>query len=310
MKGQSEVFLHELEKQYNIPGKIWFEEEQGGLIYADISNDFAQARVFLQGAHLTHFQPQGQKPLIWLSSKSFYEKGKSIRGGIPVCWPWFGDHPDDPAKPAHGFARTSLWQVDTTGEDEDGTTFIRLFLLDDKQTRSLWPHAFRLELTISVGKNLVVTLKALNTGQQPFICTGALHSYFSVSEVSSVEVTGLNGCSYLDKVDSLKRKHQCGPVRIQGETDRVYLETSDACTIKDPFMKRSICIDKKGSMTTVVWNPGPEKAALMADMGDAGFRQMVCVETANAADDKIKLSPGQSHILQAEISISSRQTTP
>ncbi len=273
---------------------------QGGLVFAEIANDYADARVFLYGGHLTHYQPRGEQPVIWLSSESHFENGKSIRGGIPVCWPWFGDAPADPGKPAHGFARTCLWQVDKTGE-KNGCTFIRLFLVDDEKTRSLWPYSFRLELTVTVGKSLVMTLKAYNTDKQPFVCTGALHSYFSVADVSALEIIGLNGCSYLDKVENFKQKQQCGPVRFKGETDRVYLHTVNECVINDPLMKRNICIDKKGSRTTVVWNPGSEKAALMADVADGGHKKMVCVETANAADDTTTILPGKSHILQADI---------
>ncbi len=302
-KKQSEDLLLKLEQQHGIPERLRFVEEQGGLIYAEITNDFADARIFLQGAHLSHYQPHGEQPLIWLSSKSNFAAGKSIRGGIPICWPWFGDNKDDSNKPAHGFARTSLWQVDETGEGEEGT-FIRLFLVDDENTRNLWPYSFRLELTVSVGENLVMALTAHNTGQQPFVCTVALHTYFTASDVSLLEITGLNDCNYLDKVENFKQKHQCGPVRFKGETDRIYLNTAKECVINDPLLKRSICVDKKGSNTTVVWNPGPEKAALMADMNDDGYKRMVCVETANAADDTITVLPGKSHLLQAKISVS------
>ncbi len=295
-----ENFLLELEKQHGIPGRLCFVKGQSGLVYAEIANDFADARIYLHGGQLTHYQPRGRQPVIWLSSNSHFEEKKSIRGGIPVCWPWFGDHSDDPGKPAHGFARTSPWQVDKTGDGED-STFIRLFLVDDEKTRSLWPFSFRLELKVRVGKSLVMTLKAHNTGNQPFVCTGALHSYFSVADVSSLEIIGLNGCSYLDKVENFTQKQQCGPVRFKGETDRIYLDTAGQCVINDPLLKRNISIDKKGSRTTVVWNPGPEKAALMADIKDGGYKEMVCVETANAAEDTVTVLPGQSHILQAEI---------
>jgi glucose-6-phosphate 1-epimerase len=305
-KEQAADSLEVLGEKYAIPGQLIFRKGEDGLVYAEITNNYGQARVFLQGAHLTHYQPCGGAAVIWLSSVSCFEVGRSIRGGIPICWPWFGNNSDDPGKPAHGFARTSLWQVAETGEGEDNGTFIRLFLVDDEKTKKLWPYSFRLELTISVGKSLYMTLAAHNTGLHSFKCTGALHSYFRVADVASIEISGLNGCKYLDKVEKFSQKQQCGPVRFKGETDRIYLDTVETCEIIDPQMKRKICIEKKGSLATVVWNPGAEKATIMTDMQDDAYRQMVCVETANAATDTITILPGKSHILQAEIIASSR----
>ncbi|MBI5557051.1 MAG: D-hexose-6-phosphate mutarotase [Deltaproteobacteria bacterium] len=298
----SHLGVQELNSRYGIEGKVHFAAGKGGLVSVLVKNRYASACIFLQGAHVTHFQPEGQQPVLWLSNRSAYQEGKAIRGGIPLCWPWFGDHPDDPTKPAHGFVRTSLWEVLETWETADGVTLVRLRLEDDEASRRIWPNSFQLELRVLVGRSLVVALVARNTGKTPFPCGGALHSYFLVGAVESIEIFGLDGCDYLDKIDHFSRGRQGGTVRLAGETDRIYVNTADVCTIKDPVLSRYVTVAKKGSNSTVIWNPGPRKSATMPDMDRNGYRQMVCVETANAADDTILLPPGGMHILQAEIS--------
>jgi D-hexose-6-phosphate mutarotase len=295
------INLAELNNRFAIPDQLTFRAGPGGLALAEINNAYATASVALQGGHVISYQPHGQQPVLWVSQKSAYQTGKAIRGGIPVCWPWFGAYPTDTAKPAHGFARTQPWNVVATGVVEGGATQLRLALTDNEATRTLWPHAFALQLHLTVGPELRIELIAHNSGSEPFTFTGALHSYFSLSDIGQVTLYGLEGCTYLDKVEDFQAKTQQGTITIEGETDRIYLDTTSTCILEDRGWQRRIVIAKSGSRSTVVWNPWQDKARAMADFGDEEYREMVCIETANAAEDNVTLAPGQNHSLEANI---------
>lgn len=281
--------------------RLRFVAGPGGLTVAQIRNPHATATVALQGGQVLAYQPHGVAPVLWVSRAAVYAAGKPVRGGIPVCWPWFGPHPSDPSKPNHGFVRGLLWTVRASADDPGGTTRLTLGIGDSPETRALWPYGFDLRVEISVGAALEVALVARNTGAEPFTCTGALHSYFGVDEISTVQIEGLEGRDYLDTADQYRRAHQDGPVRIAAEVDRIYLDTPDDCLIRDPQLERTIRVAKSGSRTTVVWNPWIEKARGLRDMADDEYVEMVCVETANAADDQIVLAPGAEHRLVARI---------
>lgn len=272
---------------------------------AEIANRHATATVALHGAHVMAFRPHGHGPVLWVSVKSAFRPDKAIRGGIPVCWPWFGDHPTDPRKPPHGFVRAAPWDVVAAEPGGEGATQIRFRIADDERTYALWPHRFELELVVSVGTALRVDLVIRNTGDAPFTSGGALHSYFGVGNVEDVGIHGLDGRTYINKVDRLERKVQHGAVRIGAETDRVYLDTTSECVIEDPGQRRRIRIAKKGSRSTVVWNPWREKAASMSDFGADEYTRMVCVETANAADNVVSIPPSAEHVLATCISVES-----
>lgn len=295
--------VHKLNKLYGTSDILTFEQSKNGLISAVVHNTLASGRVYLHGAHVTHFQPKGQEPVVWLSEKSLFVPGKAIRGGVPICWPWFGDHPNDPEKPAHGFARTALWEILNTESLEDGTTNITLGLSDTPTTRDLWNHRFNLQLTVSFATILQLSLEIINNGESSFTCSGALHSYLRIGDCKDITIHGLDGLTYLDKVDNLREKIQHGLVTIQEETDRIYLNTTAPCTIKDPALQRTLKVHKKGSNTTVIWNPGEEKSLTMKDMDDSGYKTMVCVESVNAREDSVTLQPGTKHTLQTEIEI-------
>jgi glucose-6-phosphate 1-epimerase len=255
----------------------------------------------LQGAHVLHFQPRGQQPVLWASQHSFFALGRPIRGGIPICWPWFGTHPTDAAKPGHGFARTSAWEILGTSAGPEGTG-IELGLTSSPATLELWPHPFSLRLRALFSAQLQVELHVHNPGDQPFSMSAALHSYFSVSQASAIAIRGLEGSSYFDKVGGTPQRQE-GPVRISAETDRVYQDTTAECCIEDPGLGRRILVAKQGSRSTVVWNPWVAKAARMEDFGGEEYHQMVCVETANAPPDQVTLLPGSAHCLQALIRV-------
>ncbi|HEC17972.1 MAG TPA: D-hexose-6-phosphate mutarotase [Gammaproteobacteria bacterium] len=295
--------LASLNADFGLEGHVHFQAGENGLHMARIDNDLATAEVYLHGGNITAFQPHGSDPLLWLSPLAQFQTDKAIRGGVPVIWPWFGPHSVDSHKPQHGFARTASWQVSHAGALADGSTQLQLDLRDTSATRTLWPHAFALELVFTVGTELRIELTSRNTGDQPFTAGAALHSYFAVGDVEQVVVEGLADCEYIDKLDADRRKRQEGLVRIHAEVDRIYLKTENSCVIHDPLMARQIHIEKGGSRSTVVWNPWADKAEAMADFPDQGFRQMLCIETANAADDVRILAPGDAHTLSQRISL-------
>jgi D-hexose-6-phosphate mutarotase len=297
------IDLESLNDSFAITDHIVFANGPGGLPVAEIRNAYAAATVGLHGGQVLAFQPHGHSPILWISAHSLYQPGKAIRGGIPVCWPWFGPHPSDPAKPAHGFARTSLWSVLSAAALADGATQLRLRLADGDASLALWPHAFDLRLVVTVGAQLRTELIARNPDAAPYTCGGALHSYFEVGDVAAIAIHGLDGCAYIDKVDGGQRKIQHGPVTIATETDRVYLNTAETCAIEDPELGRRITIAKSGSRTTVVWNPWADKARRLPDFGDDEYHGMVCVETANADGDSVTVAPGGEHRLTAIIGV-------
>lgn len=252
---------------------------------------------------MTSYVPNGHEPVLFLSGLSRYEANKAIRGGVPVSWPWFADHPTDASKPAHGFARITDWTVRKTGILSDGETRITLGLADSETTRRLWNYSFELNLDISIGSALDLALTMKNTGGAPFSITSAFHSYFNISAISDITVHGLENTDYIDKVDGLKLKKQNGPIQISDETDRIYMHTDAECIIADPGFSRNIRIRKSGSISTVVWNPWEEKARSMSDLGDDDYLRFVCVETTNAGDDIIHIPPGGEHRLGLNVTV-------
>lgn len=268
----------------------------------EITNAFADCAIALHGAHVIRFQPRGSAPILWVSQKSKYQAGTAIRGGIPICWPWFGKDPENPRKPSHGFARILFWRLQEIRTPGDGSTEAILVLDDRGYPPEFWPHQFRLTFSVVVAASLSLRLTMTNTGDTPFHCTSALHSYFHISDVGNVTIHGLDGCRYIDTVNNaMAEKTQEGPVVIDAEVDRIYMNTQSPCTIRDSGLHRTIRVVPEGSRSTVVWNPWSDKARSMADFGDDEYRQMVCVETANAGPDMIILPPGAQHILGTEI---------
>jgi glucose-6-phosphate 1-epimerase len=289
-------------RQFEIPGTAVFMPGSGDLLHLAVTTPLAEARIYLHGAHPAHFQPAGGAPLIFVSEHSHFSPGKAIRGGVPIIFPWFGPHPTNASLPAHGFARTMPWQVESLALDGNQTV-IAVFRLDsNEQTRALWPHDFVLRHRVVVGKQLVMTLEVENTSDAPFKFEEALHTYFAVGDIRKVSTTGLENCAYIDKTDGLQRKTQGPePIRITSETDRVFENTRAAVVIDDAPNGRKIHVEKGGSATTVIWNPWETKAASMTDFGREEWRRMLCVETANASANAITLKPGARHAMRAAI---------
>ena len=292
-----------LNQRFGIDGSVSFNEQPNGFVVAEVNNAFASATIAMQGAHLMTFQPEGEEPLIWMSPEAKLAAGKSIRGGVPVCWPWFGPHESNSKLPAHGFARTVPWRLNQVHALPNGETRLEFELIQTQITRRQWPHACAVRNIITVGKTLRHELVTANHGTEPMVIGEALHTYFRVGDLRKVTVNSLEGRDYLDKVNNFQRTTQCGPIGFRDEVDRIYLDTPSQCEIRDPAMKRRIVIRSSGSHSTVVWTPWSEKGAQMGDLGPDGYLNMVCVETANAAEDTVTINAGGQHRMVAKYTI-------
>lgn len=291
-----------MESSLNLPDTVSLGAGRGGLARFLISTPQAEAEVYLHGAHVAHFQPVGSEPVFFLSTESYYENGRPIRGGVPVIFPWFGAKSDDATAPAHGVARTRAWEPESIEELADGRVELVLRLEPDAELAQQWGGGWVLRHHVTIGRELTMALEISNGGATDFHCEEALHTYFLVSDVHKIEVRGLEGGEYLTKIEDAPRKHQpAEPIRFQRETDRVYLNTKGAYTIVDPGLNRRIEIGTRGSQSAVVWNPWVEKSKTMADFGNEEWPQMVCVETGNLADNALIIAPGATHVTQTVI---------
>lgn len=261
----------------------------------------SEALIYLHGAHIAAFRTSEHGELLWISDKAVYAAGKAIRGGVPLCFPWFGAHPERPDFPAHGFARTQSFQFE--GSEARGDSVVaELTLASGPETLGFFPHAFRARARISVGRELSLAFEVENSGDSDFSYELALHTYLGVSDVRNVEVSGLGGASFDDKVSGERERTQGEtPLRFDGETDRVY-DSKARVTVLDLARKRRLVIDKTSSATTVVWNPWHDKARRMADFADDAWPSMLCVETANTGRHRILLSPESRHTTTTIIS--------
>src|SRR5262245_33767303 len=270
---------------------------------AAITTPSASCHVYVQGAHVTHYQPHGALPVLFTSSRSRFTSGRPIRGGVPIVFPWFGSHPSDLQAPDHGFARIMEWSVEAV-EASGETATLMLGLSATPTTHATWPHDFALRYRVAVERTLELTLEVENGAAEAVPFQEALHPYFRVGDVEGVTVDGLDDTTYIDKTDGMRRKVEgSGGVRIRNLTDRVYLDTRARCVLDDSVWGRRLVVDKEGSDSTVLWNPGQGAAQRMVDMGEGEWRSMVCVETANAVDNAVRLPAGQRHLLRARISV-------
>jgi glucose-6-phosphate 1-epimerase len=285
--------LQALNSRFGIPGVV-FAKGPGEQAVVDVENPHARGRVALQGAHLLDWTPRGEEPVIWVSEAARFAPGVPVRGGIPVCWPWFGPHPTDPEQPQHGFARTAGWQVVAVERLADDRTRLT-FRLPDGQGGAAWPHELELLYMVTIGRTLELDLVTRNAGESPVTIGQALHTYFRVSQAAEVSVYGLEGCRYLDKVKG-GQGVQDRRLIPEGPIDRVYLGAVRDCIVEDPGLARAIRVTKRNSHATVVWNPGLAGPA-QGDFGATGSRHMLCVETANAAEDVVRLEPHAVHLL-------------
>lgn len=294
----------QLNTEYAIPGQLKFIQGAGGLPFIEVTTANSSALISVYAGQVLSFRPAGEMDdLMFLSEKAYYQTGKAIKGGAPVCWPWFGADPQGLGRPAHGFVRNRMWNVVATEITVSGAIRVILGLEDTPETIEIWPQSFTLMLEITVGKSLNLELVTRNTGAQLFPVTQAFHTYFKVGDISQVSVSGLEDTDYIDKVDNSALKKQIGPVVINEEVDRIYLGVRDELVINDIALKRRIRIRSGGSKTAVVWNPWAKISADMADLQDNDYRNLLCAETTNAATDVVEVSPGRESRLVANYSI-------
>ncbi|BBL73246.1 D-hexose-6-phosphate mutarotase [Methylomagnum ishizawai] len=295
-------YLSDLQKRFGLSGTVDFTERHG-MPVVEVNNAQGSGVLALQGAQLLTWAPKDQAAVVWLSPQAKFACGKSARGGVPICWPWFGPHAEESAFPVHGFARTAAWEVIEVATLEGGANRLGFRLLRKDADDLLWPHCTPLEVRYTLGAALEIELGTRSRSPNPLVLGEALHTYFAVGDVREVRVLGLDGVEYIDKVDGGRRKRQAGPVTVGGEVDRVYLGTESTCLIEDLSLNRRIRIEKSGSRATVVWNPWEDKAAKLGDFAAGGHLKMLCVESANAADAAVVLGPGEEHRLWVRYSV-------
>jgi len=294
--------IAQLEENFGIPGHLSFDSHDG-LTRVQVQVAGASATIYLHGAHVTHWQPAGQEPVIFLSEKSDFADGKAIRGGVPICFPWFGPRSDGQPGPPHGFARIQEWEMAfaalVPGEDGD-KIYMTFSLFPNNLSRSLGFDNLRVAYEVIVGKTLTMRLTAVNAGAEQVKIEEALHTYFAVKDVRTTAIMGLESALFRDKTDGMKEKTTpAGPLVLIGETDRVFPANTAAVQIHDEGHGRLISVEKTNSATTVVWNPWKG----LGDLPDGAWPGFVCVEAANSATDAITLEPGESHQMSCVVSV-------
>lgn len=276
----------------NLPPSVRLSDKVPGYPIFEIAHPTCTARVALHGAHVMSWKPVDEEEVLYLSPEAVFREGKPIRGGIPVCWPWFNKHPADPDQPSHGLVRGRFWELLDAFEDSSVVT-LRFGI-----QVGIW----NAEVTVKAGEELDVVLESKNVSEVPILVSGALHPYLVVSDIGQVRVVGLDGCAYLDTVGEPEMRKQKGDVTFGGEVDRIY-ESSSSILLVDDLSGRTILIEKSGSPSTVIWNPWVEKAAALGDLPDDDYRCFCCIEAAIANDRAEIVMPGGSHVLMTRISV-------
>jgi glucose-6-phosphate 1-epimerase len=303
--------LHDLQQQFGHHSTVSFER-CNELIAVQINNAAAKATIFCQGAQISFFQPHQQAPVLWTSPECDYSAGKSLRGGIPICWPWFSGLADNEktiteqysteqlaAAPPHGIVREKTWQLAEINQYDDATELLwRLDLAKDGN--AYWPYQTRLSYRVTVGEELSVEFNVHNTGVDKFHYSAALHSYLSVDDINRAVISGLDGCDYIDALDRRQLKQQLGDIRFSGETDRIYRGCGAAITLREDN-STPLVINSSNSDSAVIWNPWVEKSIGLSHFANNAYQSMLCIETANADKDFITLEPGHSHCLTATL---------
>lgn len=294
--------IQDLNSTFGMTDQLVFIEEKG-LPFIKINNKKASALISIYAGQVLSFQPVDEpEDLIFISDNAYFQQGKAIRGGIPICWPWFGAAPDNAENPAHGFVRNNFWSVLSADIIENGDTKIKLEFADSEASREIWPYAFSLSLEITVGSKLTLELYTRNTGNQPFSITEALHSYFNVGDASQVKVLGLEDTEYLDKTENFIERHQLGAITFSEETDQIHSDIKHELTIDDPIFNRKIRISSSGNHNVVVWNPWSKGAATMKDLANDDYKHFICAEIANASES-VKIQPDCDHKLITHYSV-------
>jgi glucose-6-phosphate 1-epimerase len=292
-----------LNRRFGVAGIAQIVEGKGGFPIVRITSPIANAEVSLYGAQVLSWRPAGADEVLFLSEQSRRQTGQAIRGGIPVCFPWFREKADNPKAPNHGFVRTKEWRLDGLRADEEGSVTLVCVTSSDDSTRALWPHDFLLACRIRVASTLRLELSVMNRGVTPLRFEEALHTYFRIGDIHQARVRGLDPVTFLDNTDANKSRRQDGSLTVTGPTDNAYMDTEAPADIIDPVLHRRLRTEKLHSSTTVVWNPWQSGAAAMSDLGDDEWQRMLCVEASNILGAAVSLAPGEEHMLRATLSV-------
>jgi len=297
-----EFAVRESDRRMEIPGIVKIVEGNGGLPKVRITSPACVGEMYLHGAHITSWRPAGEEEVLFLSRESRWEDGHAIRGGIPICFPWFAHKADDPQAPDHGFVRTKAWQLDSIAQLA-GTIVVSMSTESNEARKKWWPADFRLVLRAAFDKELSVELVVTNTGRTSLSFEEALHAYFRVGNIEVARVRIPDALRYIDKTDSHRTKTQFGDIVIASETDRVYLDTRDEIELEDPVLERRVRVAKEHSRTTVTWNPWTQKAHSLSDFADDEWARMICIEPSNVSDFAVDLAPGQQHTMKTVVRV-------
>ena len=289
-------------RRMEIPGIVEIVEGNGGLPKVRITSPTCAGEMYLDGAHITSWRPAGREEVLFLSRQSRWEDGHAIRGGIPICFPWFAHKADNPQAPDHGFVRTKAWRLDSIA-DSAGEVIVSMSTESDETTKKWWPADFGLVFRAAFGKELSLELVVTNTGRTSLCFEEALHAYFRVGSIEVARARIPDALRYIDKTDSHRTKTQFGDIMLASETDRVYLDTRDEIELEDPVLQRRVRVAKENSRTTVVWNPWTQKAHSLADFGDDEWLQMFCIEPSNVSGFAVDLAPGQQHTMKTVVRV-------
>jgi glucose-6-phosphate 1-epimerase len=291
-----------LNRRLAIPGCAEIVEGSGGLLKVRAASAAGTGEMYLHGAHVTSWHPREVGEVLFVSERTRWEAGRPIRGGVPVCFPWFGNREGDAEAPAHGFVRNHAWTVESIQRRGDAVT-VSMATESTEEGKRWWPADFRLVHRVTFGSTLTMELIVSNTGTTALRYEEALHSYHRIGDIEQVRVRGLDQQVYRDKTDANREKTQQGDIVILSETDRMYLNTRGTIEIEDAALRRRTRIAKEHSQTTVVWNPWIGRAAALPDLGDDEWPQFVCIEPSNVGPSAVELGPGQQHVMSAALSI-------
>ena len=304
------VRLHSQDNAVPPPTPLIRREQFDALTCWRVRTSGADLLIAEQGAQILSYRQGAEPPLIWLSEQARGVLGQPVRGGIPVCWPWFGDLARNPtallaqyrgeAAPFHGLVRNLSWECRDSVIDGDE---IRLRFACPAAESGLpdWPHAVDVELEILLGERLLLQLHSRNRGQRPVWISQALHSYFAVSDIHRVSVPALESQRYIETLDGWSECRQEGALQFTGETDRIYLNTPSRLELHDAGWQRRICLESHSSHSAVLWNPWIDKAQRLAQFATDAWQRMLCIETANVLDDCVQLAGGETHSLDLSL---------
>jgi glucose-6-phosphate 1-epimerase len=291
-----------LNERFGLERRLCFTEGRSGMTKVELAFHDAKLELYLQGAHITRYQPAAGSEVLWMSDSAVYQPGKALRGGIPLCWPWFGAHADNPDLPQHGYARTSQFQVSATIADHRATS-ITLTLDTAEAPRAEWKNRAALEFEIRLSDALWMEMRSCNLSASPLTLSNALHSYYAISQRQQVTIPAITGLTYLDKPQNYLPLQQTSEITLNSEIDRVYQTPPATIDLLDRGRGSKTSIKSWGNNNLVIWNPGEQKAREMKDFDNQGFEQMVCIEPANALTQGITLLPGESQRLGQEIRV-------